>query len=203
MKKILLAEDDKFLRTVYQQKLSEKKEWTILVAEDGEQAMQMITTEKPDLVIIDLMLPKKDGFQVITEMKQNETLKNIPIIISSALGQESDVKKGMDMGAVDYLTKTESTVGLIVEKVGEHLGKGQAAPAGAAPAPPAAQTAESPQPPQPAAPATPPAPTATPSTPPAAPAPEAAPANSKFCTSCGKPVPTDAKFCPSCGNQTT
>ncbi len=119
-KKILVTEDDKFLVNVLLSKLS-KEGFEVIHAFDGEEALAKVREKKPDLILLDLILPVKDGFDVLKELKENETTKNIPVIILSNLGQDEDVKRGQDLGADDYLIKTNLSLKEVVEKIKEHL----------------------------------------------------------------------------------
>ena len=114
-KKILIVEDDKFLRELISQKLL-KEGFDIAEAVDGEKGLQSIKEEKPDLVLLDLILPGIDGFEVLAKAKEDPILANIPIIILSNLGQKEDIEKGLKMGAVDYLIKAHFTPAEIIEK---------------------------------------------------------------------------------------
>lgn len=102
---ILLAEDDIFFQNFYSKKLSEQG-FTIWAAKDGEEALKLLQTVKPDLILLDLIMPKKDGFDVLTEIGKNEQLKKIPVLVFSTLGQEEDVKKAKSLGATDFTNKT-------------------------------------------------------------------------------------------------
>ena len=115
-KTILIIEDDKFLRELIAQKLT-KEGYNISEAIDGEEGIKKIESEKPDLVLLDLILPGIDGFEVLSKMKENPNLSSIPVIILSNLGQKEDVEKGLKMGAVDYLIKAHFTPGEIIEKI--------------------------------------------------------------------------------------
>ncbi len=114
--KILIIEDDKFLRELITQKLV-KEDFEISEAVDGEEGIKKIKEEKPDLVLLDLILPGIDGFEVLSRMKKESTLAPIPVIILSNLGQKDDVEKGLKMGAVDYLIKAHFTPGEIIDKI--------------------------------------------------------------------------------------
>lgn len=116
MSKILIIEDDKFLRELIVSKLSMEK-FEILEAVDGEEGIKKIQSEKPDLILLDLILPGIDGFEVLSKMKQDVSLKSIPVIILSNLGQRDDVEKGLKLGAVDYLVKAHFTPNEIIDKV--------------------------------------------------------------------------------------
>jgi len=116
MKKILIIEDDKFLRELITQKLF-KEGYEVSEAVDGEEGLKKIKEEKPGLVLLDLILPGIDGFEVLARMREEPTLSSIPVIILSNLGQKEDVEKGLKMGAVDYLIKAHFTPGEIIEKI--------------------------------------------------------------------------------------
>ena len=116
MPKILIVEDDKFLRELIAQKLI-KEGFEISEAVDGEEGMKKVKEEKPDLVLLDLILPGIDGFEVLSRMREESALASIPVIILSNLGQREDVEKGLRMGAVDYLIKAHFTPGEIIEKI--------------------------------------------------------------------------------------
>jgi len=113
---ILIIEDDKFLRELIAQKLI-KEGFEISEAVDGEEGMKKVKEEKPDLVLLDLILPGVDGFEVLARIKEDPVLAAIPVIILSNLGQKEDVERGLKLGAVDYLIKAHFTPGEIIEKV--------------------------------------------------------------------------------------
>jgi len=115
-KTILVIEDDKFLRELIVQKLI-REDYKTSEAVDGEEGMKKIKEEKPDLVLLDLILPGIDGFEVLTRMRKEDDLSSIPVIILSNLGQKEDVERGMKLGAVDYLIKAHFTPGEIIEKI--------------------------------------------------------------------------------------
>jgi len=115
-KKILVVEDDKFLRELIVQKLI-KEGYDIAEAVDGEKGLKNIKDEKPDLVLLDLILPGIDGFEVLAKMKEDVAMAQIPVIILSNLGQKDDIERGLKMGAVDYLIKAHFTPGEIIEKI--------------------------------------------------------------------------------------
>ena len=115
-KTILVVEDDKFLRELIVRKLIQE-DFSTSEAIDGEDGMKKIKEEKPDLVLLDLILPGIDGFEVLSKMKEDVSLVQIPVIILSNLGQKDDVERGFKLGAVDYLIKAHFTPGEIIEKV--------------------------------------------------------------------------------------
>jgi len=115
-KKILVVEDDKFLRDLISQKLT-KEGYEVDEAIDGEEGVKMLKEIKPDLVLLDLILPGIDGFEVLVKMKEDSSISSTPVIILSNLGQKEDVEKGLKLGAVDYLIKAHFTPGEIIDKI--------------------------------------------------------------------------------------
>lgn len=115
-KKILIVEDDKFLRELITQKLI-REDYETIEAVDGEEGLQKFREKKPDLVLLDLILPGIDGFEVLSKIGEDESLSKIPVIILSNLGQRDDIERGLKLGAVDYLIKAHFTPGEIIEKV--------------------------------------------------------------------------------------
>lgn len=119
-KKILIVEDDRFLRELIARKLSDEG-FVIIQAMDGKEGIKKIKEKKPDLILLDLILPSIDGFEVLSQIKKEESLKSIPVIILSNLGQKEEVEKGLKLGAVDYLIKAHFTPGEIIEKIKNNL----------------------------------------------------------------------------------
>ena len=119
---ILLVEDDNFLRDLISQKIK-KEGFNVIEAIDGEDGVKKTSEHKPHLILLDLILPGMDGFEVLRDIHSNENSKKIPVIILSNLGQKDDIEKGMRFGAVDYLVKAHNTPGEIVDKVKEVLAK--------------------------------------------------------------------------------
>lgn len=115
-KKILIVEDDRFLRELIARKLTAEG-FNIAEAVDGEDGLRKIKEEKPDLVLLDLILPGIDGFEVLAKAKDDPAIASTPIIILSNLGQREEVEKGLKLGAADYLVKAHFTPGEIVEKI--------------------------------------------------------------------------------------
>ncbi|MBM3257939.1 MAG: response regulator [Candidatus Nealsonbacteria bacterium] len=115
-KKILIVEDDKFLRDLISQKLF-KENFEIAQAVDGEDGVKKIKEEHPDLILLDLILPGIDGFEVLSQIKSDQNLSSIPVIILSNLGQKEDIEKGLKLGANDFLIKAHFTPGEIIEKI--------------------------------------------------------------------------------------
>jgi len=119
-KTILIIEDDKFLRELVAQKLL-KEDYDVVEAVDGEEGVRKIKEEKPDLVLLDLILPGIDGFEVLTRMGKDPEIASIPVIVLSNLGQKEDVERGLKLGAKDYLIKAHFTPGEIIEKIKKYL----------------------------------------------------------------------------------
>ncbi|MCH8986770.1 response regulator [Patescibacteria group bacterium] len=120
--KILLVEDDEFLSLAYRDGLT-RAGFTVELAMDGATAIKKMKEENPDLVLLDLVMPVKNGFEVLEEARLDKKLRKIPVIILTNLGQDSDIKKGKELGAIDYLVKTDLSMKEVVEKVKFHLAK--------------------------------------------------------------------------------
>jgi len=118
--KVLMIEEDHFLRKIYRDKLS-RSGFEFLEATNGEEGLNKIIAERPDVILLDLILPRKNGFDVLIDIKSNKNTENIPVIILSNLGQESDIQRGLALGAKDYLVKTEVSLSGVVEKAKEQL----------------------------------------------------------------------------------
>ncbi len=118
--KILIAEDDKFLSKVLSDKFT-RKNYAVIVASDGIETINKIKSEAPDIVLLDLIMPNKNGFEILEEVKTDIKYKKLPIIILSNLGQKKDVERGKKLGVVDYLVKSNTPINDIVKKVEEVL----------------------------------------------------------------------------------
>jgi len=115
-KTILVVEDDKFLRELIVRKLKEEGYQTV-EAVDGEEALEKIKKPPFDLILLDLILPGIDGFEVLKQVKEESSLASVPVIILSNLGQREEVERGLKLGAVDYLIKAHFTPGEIIKKI--------------------------------------------------------------------------------------
>lgn len=120
MKKILIVEDDKYLANAHRVKLS-KAGFEVQLAGDGDQAIQILTTFTPDLILLDLIMPNKDGFTVLGEIKQNPLWKAIPVIVTSNLSQMEDMEKAKALGAVDYLIKSNINLTDLLAKIHSYI----------------------------------------------------------------------------------
>lgn len=117
-----MIEDNIFLRKLYRDKLT-RAGFDFIEATNGIEGLNKAFSENPDLVILDLILPRKNGFDVLDEIRKNKKTKNIPVIILSNLGQEMDIKEGLARGAQEYLVKTDIRLSDAVEKVKKWLKK--------------------------------------------------------------------------------
>ena len=114
--KILVVEDDKFLRLLLEKKLKNEN-FEVVSAIDGEEALEKIVTEKPDLILLDIILPKKSGFLVLEEINKDENLKKIPVFIISNLGQPEDIERGKNLGAKEYFVKAGLSLDELLKKI--------------------------------------------------------------------------------------
>ncbi len=120
--RVLIIEDDQRINKVYIAKL-EVEGIKAITALDGEEGLRRIYSEKPDLILLDLMLPKKSGFEILKEIKSNPEVKNIPVLILSNLAQEKEIEAGLELGAEDYLVKTNYSIQQVMEKINNALKK--------------------------------------------------------------------------------
>ncbi len=123
MKKIFVLEDEKILFNVLLQKLR-KAGFVAVGSEDGADGVRRIKDEKPDLLLLDIMLPGKGGFEVLEELRKDEATKNLPVIIISNSGQPVEIERGIKLGVRDYLIKAEFDPAEVIEKIEKVLGKG-------------------------------------------------------------------------------
>lgn len=119
-KKILIVEDEEMLLKVLNEQF-EKAGFEVSVASDGEKALESLEKSIPDLVLLDIILPKMNGFDVLKAIKENPNTKDIPVIIISNLGQDTDIKQAIKLGAVDYFIKAQHPIFEIIEKVDKFL----------------------------------------------------------------------------------
>ena len=118
---ILLVEDDSFISGMYYTKLTSSG-YAVKVAEDGEVATQLLSQNPlPDLLLLDVVLPKKDGFEILQELRKNERTKNLLVILLTNLGQKPDVERGVKLGADDYIIKAHFTSTEVVGKIAKLL----------------------------------------------------------------------------------
>lgn len=115
-KKILVVEDDSMISSMYKTKF-EADGFDVFVADNGAMGLELAKKEKPDIIMLDVILPQLDGFSVLEQIKQDETIKKIPVIMLTNLGTDEDRQKGEKMGAFDYLVKASLTPGQVSEKI--------------------------------------------------------------------------------------
>ncbi|HDH31337.1 MAG TPA: response regulator [Candidatus Wolfebacteria bacterium] len=117
-KKILLIEDDIFLSSLLKNRF-QKEGVKIIYSKDGEDVIKILTETKPDLILLDIMLPKKSGFEIMEEIRSDPQLQiqNVPIVIISNLGQPEDISKGEQLGAAGYLIKAKTSIDDLIKKV--------------------------------------------------------------------------------------
>lgn len=122
MPKILLVEDEEILINVLEKKLS-KVGYDVLIARDGEEGLKVMREFWPDLILLDIKLPRMGGFEVMEEMNKNFALKRIPVIIISNSGQPVELDRALRLGAKDWLIKTEFDPQEVVNKVMKQIGR--------------------------------------------------------------------------------
>ncbi len=121
MAKILLVDDDALLVRMYQKKL-ENDGFTVETADDGDVALKKLPEFKPDLVLLDIMMPKMNGYEVLKNLKENQATKDLPVILLTNVGSsDEDIQKGLELGAVAYLVKAGNRPSAVVSKVKEIL----------------------------------------------------------------------------------
>ncbi|MDP3986156.1 MAG: response regulator [Candidatus Veblenbacteria bacterium] len=114
--KVLIVEDDPTLRDMYATKF-ESEGFEVLKAGNGEEGLELARTKKPEAILLDVMMPKLDGFATLKEIRADKNLKKLPVVMLTNLGQEEDIKKGKELGADDYFIKANQTPAEIVAKV--------------------------------------------------------------------------------------
>jgi DNA-binding response OmpR family regulator len=115
-KKVLIVDDDAFLSGIYATKL-ELENFAVVSASDGEEGVKAALKEKPDIILMDVLMPKLDGFEALKRIKADPETKDIPVIMLTNLGQKEDVEKGLQEGAADYLIKAHFVPAEAVEKI--------------------------------------------------------------------------------------
>lgn len=117
-KKIMIAEDEKFLANEYRVKL-EREDFEVSIVNNGEELLEEVEDFKPDIILLDLVMPVMDGFEALEKLKAKKETKDIPVLIASNLGQPTDLEKSMELGAEDYIIKSNMSLKEIVEKIKE------------------------------------------------------------------------------------
>jgi DNA-binding response OmpR family regulator len=114
--KILLVEDSKAIQQMYRNKLT-FEQFQVLTADNGMEAIKILSQEKPDIILLDLMMPVMDGYKVLQVIKTDPKLSNIPVLVFSAKGQPEEVKKALNLGAAGYIVKATSKPSEVVEQI--------------------------------------------------------------------------------------
>lgn len=120
--KILMVEDDGFLRDLLSRKLTHEQ-FNLLIAADGEEGLELAINEQPSIILLDLILPGINGFEVLEKIRENPTTKDIPVIVLSNLGQESDVNRAKRIGADEFLIKSNFNIDEVIMKMKELVAK--------------------------------------------------------------------------------
>jgi len=119
-KVIFIIEDDMLLVSAYEVKFK-KDNNEVWIAKDGKEAIGFLTREPPDIVLLDLILPGMNGYEVLSEIRKNEKWKNVPVIVLTNLGQAQDIEKAKSLGVDDYLVKANTKISEITDKVNKYL----------------------------------------------------------------------------------
>ncbi len=114
--RLLVVEDDAFVQGLYENQLKAMG-YEVRLAGDGEQALRAMQESPPDLVLLDLVLPRLSGYDVLTRMRDDPALAHVPVIMLSNKGEPADIEKGMALGATDYLAKTTTPPKQVIEKI--------------------------------------------------------------------------------------
>ena len=121
-KSILLVDDDQFITIAYKDGL-ESAGYSVIVAHDGLEALESLKTSKPDIVLLELIMPKMNGFEVLQHMKKDDKLKSIPVLVLTNLSQDSDKQEALAEGAVDFLVKADISLKDLVTRINQILGQ--------------------------------------------------------------------------------
>lgn len=122
MKKILLIEDEQIIVDLLQRKLKDAG-YEVIVTKDGQAGLEAIKRIKPDLVLLDVIMPKMGGFEVMEEVNKDQELKKIPVVIISNSGQPVELDRARELGVRDWLVKTEFDPQEVIDKVIKQIGK--------------------------------------------------------------------------------
>ncbi|MEK7636647.1 MAG: response regulator [Patescibacteria group bacterium] len=115
-KKVFIVDDDPFILDMYVRKFTAAG-FVLETATDGNGALEGVKKSQPDIVLLDIIMPQADGFEVLQKLKENAITKKIPVVLLTNLGQKGDIEKGLQLGAVDYIVKAHFTPSEVVEKI--------------------------------------------------------------------------------------
>lgn len=121
-KKILIVEDDQTIATMYHTSLTNDG-YEVTLAENGERGVELAGQQRPDIILLDIIMPKMDGFAVLEKLKGDNATKDIPVVLLTNLGQDEDRERGQKLGALDYIVKADYTPLQVSEKVKAYLTK--------------------------------------------------------------------------------
>lgn len=119
-KRVLIVEDEEMLSTMYKVKF-ENEGFEVFTASDGAAGLELAQKELPDLILLDIIMPKIEGFAVLKKLKENQKTKPIPVVMLTNLGQDEDVTRGKELDAAGYLIKANNTPSEVVNKVKGYL----------------------------------------------------------------------------------
>jgi len=120
--KIMIVEDDSFVVDIYRTKLLQEN-FQVVGAVNGIEALDKLDKEKPDLVLLDIVMPYMDGIEVLKKIRSNDAYKSLPVVLLTNLSQKDEIGKGMELGATDYLIKSHFTPSEVLEKIKVYLTK--------------------------------------------------------------------------------
>ncbi|MBI4091082.1 MAG: response regulator [Candidatus Komeilibacteria bacterium] len=120
--KILIVEDEEMLSTMYKVKF-ENEGYDVYAATNGAEGIELAAQNVPDLILLDIIMPKVDGFAVLKKLKENPKTKDVPVILLTNLGQDEDISRGKELGATGYLIKANNTPSEVVAKVKQYIKK--------------------------------------------------------------------------------
>lgn len=120
--KIMIVEDDFFVMDIYRTKLLQEN-FQVIGAANGVEALEKLSKERPDLILLDIVMPYMDGIEVLKKIRANKEYENLPIVLLTNLSQKDEIGKGMDLGATDYLIKSHFTPSEVLEKIKVYLTK--------------------------------------------------------------------------------
>ena len=121
-KHVLVVEDDPFYSKIYKTKLAKEGIESELVS-NGNEALNAVKANRPGLILLDLIMPGKDGFETLAELKADKATENIPVIVLSNLSQAEDIKRILDLGAVEYFVKANIPIQTVIDKTKQYLGQ--------------------------------------------------------------------------------
>lgn len=120
--KILIIEDEQYLLDIYKMKFQQEN-FDLIIADNGPKGYKLAKSKLPDLILLDIVMPKIDGYEILKKLKKDPKVKKIPVVLFSNLGQKEEIKKGMALGATDYIIKSDLTPSALVHKIHTILNK--------------------------------------------------------------------------------